>query len=284
MPGISELVTISRRELVQGSEFDSSYGIDEVLFSSMQNRLPANLSMGESRRRLHPTVSELWICDTGCGVPLTLPYVRETEKLSKGEVLVFPALKPEDILRGPPYMQSVSGYCYRITDTIELTGGLKVYGVDGINKGSAKVAGAEDISGNYFYAIGKFSPRGFSLLKLSIGYGKLKDPLLQIDVKYIPDEQRYLIEGTVTANSKFIDCSIELGHDGSVKSIKFNGSLPQGVANVNKYISKLAQERNLEGICGPLLEGRKVDFYETIKALVEFGLCKRGNLNKVLKF
>ena len=89
MSDISDLMTITRRKIVPESRFESSYGVDEELLGSMQDDLVRGLTMGIARQKLHPTISELWICDTGCGVQFVLPYVEGLEQLSKGETLIF---------------------------------------------------------------------------------------------------------------------------------------------------------------------------------------------------
>ena len=284
MSDISDLMAITRRKIVPKSRFESSNGMDEKLLDSMQDDLPQDLTMGLARQKLHPTVSELWICDTGCGIQFVLPYVVGSERLSKGETLIFPALRPEDILSGAPHKQEFSARYHEITEAITLDGRVKVYGIDGIGADVVKVAGEPNVDGNYFYASVKYSPIHPNLSDLSVGYGQVRNPILQIDIKYNESQKLYITTGIVTAHSKLIDCSIELRPDGSVKPISFNGNLPDNVSSVDEYITKLAEGRKLEGMYCPLLNGHKVDFYKTIRALVELGVHSKGDLNKVLKF
>ena len=161
---------------------------------------------------------------------------------------------------------------------------MDIYGIDGIGADVVKVAGEPNVDGNYFYASVKYSPIHPNLSDLSVGYGQVRNPILQIDIKYNESQKLYITTGIVTAHSKLIDCSIELRPDGSVKPISFNGNLPDNVSSVDEYITKLAEGRKLEGMYCPLLNGHKVDFYKTIRALVELGVHSKGDLNKVLKF
>jgi len=292
MPDISDLMTINRIRRVPGSKFDSGYGIDESLLSSWQEELPSNISRPTMKRRLHPTVSELWVCDVGCGAQIVLPYVKGEEKLSSGKYLFFPV--------------DVSGYrgevLPRVFDLITLDDGVP----DGINlKGKAQlkkiyadsleVWGDSTMNGR-LYITARFNPGYNYLSGLTLDFGAEYDPclgsILKIDIRYSPKEG-YTITGSVTANSRypgrfnptFIDCSFELGEDGSVsQTFKQDGRLPQEISNIRTYIGWLEEHKGLEGVYSPLLDGHKVVFYSIVKALVNLGINNRGKLSEVLRF
>lgn len=241
MPDISELVTITRRELVPGSEFDSSYGMDEEFFSSISEELPPGLSRTKIKEKLHPTISELWICDIGCGVQMVLPYIKGEVRLSSGEKLFFPIDITGYTGQVLPYMSSFSEIEYEMSEGIELEGGLKIYGIDGISADCVKLANdvGMDRTQKYFYIIGKFCPGESALTDLSVGYGQVADPLLQVDIKGQPTE----------------------GYKAEFRKCKNSKAMPL-----------------------PAAGGPEVDFYETVKALVDFGVHGKGDLKEVLRF
>jgi hypothetical protein len=289
MSDISELMTITRKRLVSDSEFDSSYGIDEELLSSMQDVSFQVSSRAEAKEKLHPTVSELWICDIGCGIQVVLPYIKGIEQLSKGEELFYPLDTAGYRGQPMPPKKYPLIWNHKLTKKVELEHKLNVKDLDGIEANRVKVIGffKPSLGDDYLYAIGNFIPGQRVLSGLSLIYGQNNEPflnqLLDIDIRYEP-RKGYIATDTITADSKFINCCIELKSDGSVNTINLNGSLPDGVSNASEYIIRLAKDRKLEGIYGPLLEGAKVDFYKTTKALVAFCLDNKGRLNEVLKF
>ncbi|MBU0757935.1 MAG: hypothetical protein KKF44_07730 [Nanoarchaeota archaeon] len=286
MSDISDLMTITPGNIVPCSQFDSTYGMDEDLYDTWKNDLPANLSMGEAIQQLHPTRSELRICDIGCGIKLALPFVEETKELSKGQALTFPALKPEDILTGPPNMQPYSGwYWNEVVEKLAFEGGLKVHDRGGIDTDTVAVSCSIGL-GDYICATAKYDPEiSYSeLTELTIGYYQIADTLLEIRIKKIPNG--FETEGKIGGYLNKSYYSFEFDRLSIVNKINFvERHHPINVASTEDMLSEVQR------LYSPLLKNREhdpnnnnIDFYETVTAMVDLVVNKNGDINSLLKY